>query len=864
MWNERKRIRLAGSLSRPRRAAQRRFARFLTASLFLLLFCVFAQAATITVECLSPLRTLSPRGLTTLAFRVTNLQTSTDTFELGITLPKEFTVLVCRPSVTLASGESKVILVSLVAHSTAPADSYEATFRASSTIEPSEFAEAYATLTIEQRVAVKLSVPQGEQAQPGSQLIYELSIVNHGNQLDTFQLEVQSRWHTVLSQKVVELTAGDKAEITLTVDVPDGVSPGDSAYCRITVHSQSDPTETATGTIRTIAAPPLPEAVSGTLFPIVPGALSTTIAWSNGSVSIEGNARIGGTIAPGQSLSLGGQFDVGIAERLDLQQGWISYREADQSVTVSGISSAAPISLHSVTINYEYAPSDCPYFLKLHHETTKKSLNLSWRWEHSSFGMDLTDKGWTIRSSLSSSTVRMGLTVQQSGFTISVVPPEYKGLSYRGGLSLDSGKSTTFLSAAYGALGGSINLARSESTTETTSSCYSGVSLGSNAYMRTALEINDKQAADLDTIDLKAFLSFSCSMSGLSSCLTAIFKSSLDRLTKARYDTLAVQGNASLYFGSGVVLFLDTTLSQELCATGASTSSFNLGFSLPFGEYPWRAAFRGEIDNNGKGTASLSISEQGISLGLTASSSSIVLSLGSSFYAPLSLIKTKSQLIGSVFVDTNGNCEHDTGEEVIPGLVLGLADTQALTGERGNFRFFPLSPGDYFLRIQNLPLRYVPLISMPIPIHLEAGMVKEVAIPVMRGAMVTGQVAVFSEEQVEGLSIEGSGRQASVVAGEGLPGILLKISSDDDIYYQVSNAYGRFQFDRLRPGHYTVKIYPDKLPPYHYLEQDTFDLDLDGGQERDILVKVFVKRRIIHLLQPETQTLHTEEKEDKK
>jgi len=847
---------------RPRSAAQRRVVSFLIAPLFLLLLCAFARAAAITVKCLSPLRTLSPRGLTTLAFRVTNLQSTTDTIELVVTLPKEFTVLVCRASVTLASGESKVILVSMLAQSTVPADSYEATFRATSTIEPTESTEAYATLTIEQRVAVKLSLPQGEQAQPGSQLTYKLSIVNDGNQSDTFQLEVQSRWHAVLSRDVVELAAGNKAEITLTVAIPAGVSPGDTDYCRITVRSRSDPTETATGTIRTKASPPLPEVVSGTLFPIVPGAVSTTTTWSNGSISIKGNARIGGTIAPGQSLSLGGQFDVGISKRLDLQQGWISYREADQSIAVSGISSAAPVSLDSVTIDYEYAPSDCPYFLKLHHETAKKSLNLSWRWECSSLGLDLTNKGWTISSSLSSRTVKMGLTVQESGFAFLLVPPRYEGLSCRGVLSMDSGKTTTFLSAAYGALGGSINLARSESTTETTCSCYSGVSLGSNAYVRTALEINDKQATDLDTINLKAFLSFSCSMCGLSSCLTAKFESSLDRLSKAKYDTLVVQGDASLNFGSGVVLFVDTTLSQELCTTGAATSSFNLGFSLPFGEYSWRGAFRSEIDSNGKRTASLSISAQGISLELTASSSSIALSLGSSFYAPLPLIKTKSQLIGSVFLDTNGNCEHGVGEEVIPGLVLGLADTQALTGKRGNFRFFPLSPGDYFLRIQNLPFRYVPLISMPIPIHLEAGMVKEVAIPIMRGAMVTGQVAVFSEEQVEELSIEGSGREASVVAGEGLAGILLKISSDDDIYYQVSNVDGRFQFDRLRPGHWTIKIYPDKLPRYYYLEQDTCDFDLGGGQEQDILVKVFVKRRIIHLLQQGTQTLHTEEKED--
>jgi len=851
-------------MSCPRSAAQRRFAEFLTVSVILLLLCVSAQAATIIVECLSPVRTLPPRGLTTLAFRVTNLQTSTDNIELSLTLPEEFTILVCHPSVTLASGESRVMLVSLLAHSTAPADSYGATFRATSTIEPTEFAEAYATLTIEQRVAVKLSVPQGEQAQPGSQLTYKLSIVNHGNQLGAFQLEVQSHWYAVLSRDIVELTAGNRAEITLTVDVPDGVSPGDSDYCRITVRSQSYPTEIATGTIRTTVSPPPPEAVSGTLFPIVPGAVSTTTTWSKGRVSLKGNAWIGGTIAPGQALFLGGQFDVGIAEHLDLQQGWISYREADQSIAVSSISLAAPMSLDNVTIDYQYAPSDCPYFLKLHHETTKKSLNLSWRWEYFSFGMDLTDKGLRICSSLTSNTVKMELTVQESGFTISVVPPEYRGLSCTGVLSLDSGKTATFLVASYGALGGSMNLARSESTTETTSAFYSGVSLGSNAYMRTALEINDKKATDLDTVDLKAFFSFSFSMSGLSSCLTAKFESSLDRLTKAKYDTLVVQGDTCLKFSSGLAISLDTTLSQELSATGASTSFFALGFNLPFGEYPWRGALRGEIDSNGKGTASLSISEQGISVGLSASSSSIVLSLGSSFYAPLPLIRTESQLIGSVFIDTNGNREHDAGEGVIPGLVVGLAGTQAVTGERGNFRFFPLSPGDYVLRIQNLPSCYVPLILMPIPIRLEAGIVKEVVIPVMRAAMVTGQLAVSSEGQVETLSIEGSGREASVVASEGLPGILVKISGDYDTYYQVSNADGRFQFDRLRPGRWIVKIYPDRLPRYYYLEQDTFDFDVGAGEERDMLVKVFVKRRTILLLHQGTQTLHIEENEEDK
>ncbi len=238
----------------------------------------------------------------------------------------------------------------------------------------------------------------------------------------------------------------------------------------------------------------------------------------------------------------------------------------------------------------------------------------------------------------------------------------------------------------------------------------------------------------------------------------------------------------------------------------------------------------------------------------------LAFNLDLAFELAIPFIVTKGRIEGHAFIDTNANGQYDSDEEGIAELVMGVADTQALTGKKGEFRFPPLPPGDYSLRILNLPLHYIPLTSMPIPVRLEAGAVEQVEVPLVEGAMITGQVAVFSEEQREGLSLEGSGREPSAY-GEGLSNVSLRLTSDEETFLQVTDRDGHFQFERLRPGHWTLKVYDTKLPRFHYLEKNLFEFDLKPGDQGDLLVKVFVKRRPIQLL--EEGELQVEEEEEK-
>ena len=137
-------------------------------------------------------------------------------------------------------------------------------------------------------------------------------------------------------------------------------------------------------------------------------------------------------------------------------------------------------------------------------------------------------------------------------------------------------------------------------------------------------------------------------------------------------------------------------------------------------------------------------------------------------------------------------------------------------------------------------------------------MVEQAEVPLVEGALITGQVAVFSEEQKEGLSLEGTGKEEVLDQGVGLPNVTAKLTSDEETFLQVTDRDGHFQFARLRPGHWTLKVYDTKLPRFHYLEQNVFEFDLEPGDQEDLLVKVFVKRRPIQLL--EEGELQVEEK----
>jgi hypothetical protein len=264
-------------------------------------------------------------------------------------------------------------------------------------------------------------------------------------------------------------------------------------------------------------------------------------------------------------------------------------------------------------------------------------------------------------------------------------------------------------------------------------------------------------------------------------------------------------------------------------------------------------------------TASLSLGAISLSLEMENLFPTFTLTYETDFPITFPWWPVKGQLEGRVFVDSNTNRFYDRNEEGLPDLILSLDDVQALSGGQGQFRFSPLSEGIYSLFILNLPRKYVPLVKLPVRVHLEAGVVEQIEVPVVEAATITGRVAIFSrnQENSDESYREGDHKNATGQLGEqgeGVPGVFLKLTNGIQKFSQATDRNGYFHFDQLLPGHWTLSVPREQLPAHHELEQDVFEFDLEPGECVELVIKVFPVFRPIRMI--EEKELEGKEEDD--
>lgn len=813
----------------------------------------FAQASTVTLECVSPPRTVSARGITTLVFRITNQQASADTFGLEFTLPEGFLVLTAPSSVPLAAGEEKVVLVSLFAGVTVPAGSYEITLRTTSEADPTQFAEAQTTVAVEQKAGVELRLPRGRQSFAGQEMVYDIVVVNRGNDIDTFQVEAHSRWRLEVSQDVFDLFPGERADLTLTIYISQDARPGEEDYCYVTVSSRSDPTASEKGSIETLVIPPPPEAVRGSLFPMGRGTVKGTCSWSGDTLSSTVDWSMYGTMTKGTYIDIDGKFGIGVADGIGLEGGQVEYRTPDWRVTVGAIAFPGALSTDTVSIDYRYTPVGSPYSFKFYRDIDESSLDLCWKWSGLSFGIALSNGDFTVSSSISTSTIKMGLSIQESGFSVSLTPASYMGFSFSGSLTHASDKDTISFSPACGPFSGKLSLTTSESTRTTTFAPQFSTSLVSGWKVKGSLEFERERSDTLHTVDTEAVLCLSHSGSPFSGSLTTTFTSSADLLTDTEYKSLTVEGDTTFRFGPGWTLSIDTTLSQRLGTTDDPTSSVQLGFGIPIHSDSWRASFKLNLGSSQEGTASLSVSAQGMSLDVSVSKSCFSLSLGARFETPLPFVKTKGRIEGIVFIDKNLNGRLDSGEEGPAGLLLHSDGERAVTGTGGAFRFYPQPAGTYQLKIINLPEGYCIEPYSP-SFELRVGETKSVQIRLVPTVSISGQVVVYrTANSLNGNGWNNNGQggatsEVNYVADRPLSGALVVLTNGVATHKFVTGSTGAFFFQGLHSGDWTLRVELPDISPPHYVEHETYTLDLEPGEHRDLEIRVLPELRMIRPL----------------
>ncbi len=286
---------------------------------------------------------------------------------------------------------------------------------------------------------------------------------------------------------------------------------------------------------------------------------------------------------------------------------------------------------------------------------------------------------------------------------------------------------------------------------------------------------------------------------------------------------------------------------------------------------------------------------------------SVMLTYVAPFDIPISRRSSISSLRGRVY-----DVEHSQ-QRGIPDAIISVNGATAVTDKKGNFKFPSLKPGTYHIRVDQEAIGFnrVTVRKTPLEITVQGGIETEINLGVVRSATLKGRVAVFASkasgennddnksspegkdhdnqnsQRSEGVApltnsaemgvqppwnresdnpsgelvIEASGRTAGgkMVEDYVLAGILVEMKNELRIHRRVTDKKGQFLFEDLRPGNWTLTVYENNLPEYHYLEQDAFDLHLKPGSEGELLVKVLPQMRSINIIDAGELSIEEEE-----
>lgn len=204
-------------------------------------------------------------------------------------------------------------------------------------------------------------------------------------------------------------------------------------------------------------------------------------------------------------------------------------------------------------------------------------------------------------------------------------------------------------------------------------------------------------------------------------------------------------------------------------------------------------------------------------------------------------------------------------------VVVRINGSSAVSNGQGEFIFPALKPGTYYLRVDPASIGLDRITARPTPmaVTIRGADRYTIDLPVTRSASFVGEIVLCKTgvDSVNGnaqttiyrengeYAILGNGKTGNGKNGngrkdcEGLAGILIEIKKEDEVFRRVTDAKGQFAFEELRPGKWTVKLYPQNLPEHHRFEKETFEIELKPGERFSQKIYVFPKKRRIQILE---------------
>jgi hypothetical protein len=195
----------------------------------------------------------------------------------------------------------------------------------------------------------------------------------------------------------------------------------------------------------------------------------------------------------------------------------------------------------------------------------------------------------------------------------------------------------------------------------------------------------------------------------------------------------------------------------------------------------------------------------------------------------------------------------------VPRAIIYVGEATAITDEDGEYRFPVSTPAKYFIQVDKASIGFnrVTTIPMPLEVTIRGGEVTHLNLGVVRSASLKGIISLYGFDSTK-ITIT----SPSYIELHPQYDIVVELTNGIETYRRVSDTQGRFSFDEMRPGHWTLTVPEGQLPQYHKLEKEKWEFDFTPGKKDEVTLKILPQRRAIRIIQE--GNLIEEKKETKK
>lgn len=195
----------------------------------------------------------------------------------------------------------------------------------------------------------------------------------------------------------------------------------------------------------------------------------------------------------------------------------------------------------------------------------------------------------------------------------------------------------------------------------------------------------------------------------------------------------------------------------------------------------------------------------------------------------------------------------------LANVVVRLNDMKSATDRSGRFTFSGVIPQGSYLNIDASKLGFdqIPTCQNPLPLKLK-DRESTLDITLTKKAVLTGRIILHvtgAEARSPSNTLSGGKEEAIFHASPsleqtdtGLANVLIELTNEQETLRVLTDTRGRFRFDSVRPGTWTLLINTDSLPPHHILDTNNIAVTLGPGQAQDITIQAVPKQRTIRML----------------